>query len=489
MVATIPLLGQPVICLEALSRVQDKPTERQEFEIGAFFAATNALQYQRLVCRARLAGVFWVTLGGVIVWRWSSSLYGSLGGLLSLVLWTFEPTLTAHAALATPDVPATVMGLAATYAFAHFLRTGAWFHSYIAGLLLGGALLCKFTLLLLVPAWVLAWVLTIGDREQFAVRLLSIRQQLARALCIGSVAWLVLSAVYGISGIGTPFGQLSFVSDSFKHVSGKLDDTWIRHMPCPIPAPFLCGIDTQQLDFEGRLMSYLRGEWCNHGWWYYYIYAFGAKTPLGHLAVFCLTIVLICFRRQFVHPLLWILPVLVIVTASYKTGFTEHLRYILPAYPFLIVTAGTILSHSTKRVFAVCLFIAVVKITWSAVSVSRAYPHLLGYFNSAAGGPYEGWRHLAESNVDWGQDWILLREWIDANPDSRPLHIAIVSRMNTAVYLRAQYPIPHIGMSGYAAVDVSRLTQDYRWLLDYPLVARIGTSIFVFEVRPCRDGK
>jgi hypothetical protein len=488
MVATIPLLGQPIICLEALSRIQERSTERQEFRIGAFFAATNALYYHQLVCRARLAGVFWITLGGVIIWRWTSSLYGPLGGLLSLVLWTFEPTLTAHAALATPDIPATVMGLSATYAFAHFLRAGSWFHCYMAGLLLGGALLCKFTLLLLVPAWFLAWFLTRRNREVYAVHLLPHPQRLTRTFFIAFVAWLMLCTGYEFSDIGTPIRHFSFVSELFQKTARKVDNVWMRNIPCPLPAAFLRGLDTQQRDFEGRMMSYLRGEWQNHGWWYYYLYAFGVKTPLGHLMAFGLTIIFICFFRQSIHPLLWITPLLIIIIASFKTGFTQHLRYILPAYPYLIITSGVILSRPMSRFYGVYLLAIAVTISWSAWEVICTYPHLLGFFNTAVGGRYEGYRHLAESNVDWGQDWILLREWITANPDIYPLHTAIVNYIDERIYLRMQYPLPNPEMSGYAVVDTLHLTRDYRWVLDYPLIARIGTSFFVFEVRSCHDG-
>jgi hypothetical protein len=42
--------------------------------------------------------------------------------------------------------------------------------------------------------------------------------------------------------------------------------------------------------------------------------------------------------------------------------------------------------------------------------------HFLGYFNEAAGGPLEGYRHLADSNVDWSQDLVRLREWMRREP-------------------------------------------------------------------------
>lgn len=43
-------------------------------------------------------------------------------------------------------------------------------------------------------------------------------------------------------------------------------------------------------------------------------------------------------------------------------------------------------------------------------STLRHYPHQLAYFNELAGGPYEGWRHVAGSSFDWGQDLLMIQE-------------------------------------------------------------------------------
>lgn len=43
-------------------------------------------------------------------------------------------------------------------------------------------------------------------------------------------------------------------------------------------------------------------------------------------------------------------------------------------------------------------------------STLRIYPHQLAYFNEAAGGPQNGFRHLLGSNFDWGQDVLLANQ-------------------------------------------------------------------------------
>ena len=41
------------------------------------------------------------------------------------------------------------------------------------------------------------------------------------------------------------------------------------------------------------------------------------------------------------------------------------------------------------------------------------YPHQLTYFNEAFGGPENGHQHLLHSNLDWGQDALIVRDWLN----------------------------------------------------------------------------
>jgi len=38
------------------------------------------------------------------------------------------------------------------------------------------------------------------------------------------------------------------------------------------------------------------------------------------------------------------------------------------------------------------------------------YPHYLAFFNQSIGGPHNGYKWLADSNIDWGQDLKLLKK-------------------------------------------------------------------------------
>jgi hypothetical protein len=50
---------------------------------------------------------------------------------------------------------------------------------------------------------------------------------------------------------------------------------------------------------------------------------------------------------------------------------------------------------------------------WHAGESLAVAPHYLAYFNEIAGGPSQGYRHLVDSSLDWGQDLPSLKDWLD----------------------------------------------------------------------------
>ena len=59
-------------------------------------------------------GLFAVALGG-LVWAWSRQLFGPLGGMLSLLLYVFNPSILANGALMTSDTTSALFFFAATW--------------------------------------------------------------------------------------------------------------------------------------------------------------------------------------------------------------------------------------------------------------------------------------------------------------------------------------------------------------------------------------
>lgn len=59
----------------------------------------------------------------------------------------------------------------------------------------------------------------------------------------------------------------------------------------------------------------------------------------------------------------------------------------------------------------------------TAGSSLRVYPHELAYFNELAGGPAGGHKHVLGSNLDWGQDLLLVKDWYRRYGKGLPLYV------------------------------------------------------------------
>lgn len=515
MLAVLPVLAaRPKTDFEDLN---DAPELRQEWEAAHRFADINKQNYMELIRLARWAGVAWSLLGGWLVYRWAGELYGRRAGLFALTLWCFGPNIIAHAQLVTPDIPAAVSGLAATYVFWGYLRRGDWNHALWAGLLLGVAQLTKFTLLVLYPAWALLGLLYVLDRNNDAFRAAPPRVRMAQGLCIVLLSLLVLNAGYAFDGTGTPLGEYQFVSRLFnglpKEVEGgdrhalgnRFGDSWLAVIPVPLPVDYVNGIDLQRRDFEGHMPpSFLAGEWKKGGWWYYYLYALAVKVPLGTLALVLWSLLLFVLRRpagpRVLDELtLWLPALAVLALVSSQTGFNHHMRYVLPMFPFVLIAAAKPacylqMTHWKRGLIVLALLL------WSAGSSLHVYPHSLSYFNELAGGPDNGHRYLLDSNIDWGQDLLYLKEWVEAHPEAASLGLAYFNFIDYRVCGAEYGSVPRDPPSnvpveemenarfgphpGYFAVDLHGLSKGggYTYFQRFQPIAKAGYSIFIYHI-------
>jgi hypothetical protein len=93
----------------------------------------------------------------------------------------------------------------------------------------------------------------------------------------------------------------------------------------------------------------------------------------------------------------------------------------LPILPFLYLLASgiTVLPSIRTGLPKWEAFIAKAAVLAAVLSVLiidiTLHPHYLSYFNILGGGPQNGHQLLVDSNIDWGQDLIRLREWMEEN--------------------------------------------------------------------------
>jgi hypothetical protein len=219
----------------------------------------------------------------------------------------------------------------------------------------------------------------------------------------------------------------------------------------------------QRGDFESGLPSYLCGEWRHRGWWYYYLYAIAVKTPLGSLVLAALAVgvALVSGLARAPARAAWtilIAPLTILAVVSSQTGFSHHLRYVLPAFPFVMINTGRLANWGKPGRRFVRLFVLIV-LAWSIVSSLAVYPHSMSYFNELAGGPERGHDHLVNSNIDWGQDLLYLKAWLDRHPDARPLGLAYFNNRIDPRIVGIEFELPPTGPNGLFPNDANYQSQ------------------------------
>jgi hypothetical protein len=235
----------------------------------------------------------------------------------------------------------------------------------------------------------------------------------------------------------------------------------------------------------------------------------GVKLPLGTLALVALggcAAAPDARRRERLPAVVavWLPAVAIVALVSSQTGFNHHVRYVLPAIPFLCVGAGvaTRCVRRPGRAGRVTAGLAVAAAVWAGVAGVSVGPHFLSDFNEAAGGPERGHEHLTDSNIDWGQDLLRLKRWLDEHPDHAPLRLAYYNTLDAGL-VGIRYELPptdprpgryavsaHFVVGGSFPVFDGRggvswvRPREYSYFRHFRPIARAGYSIFLYDVSP-----
>ncbi len=444
-IAALPVML--VGCETDWSSLYREPGGRPEFPIGFDFVKANGPRSTFLFSIARIACIPLSIVGAVTCYLWARDLGGDTAGVVALALWCLEPNILAHAALVTPDAAAASFGIAASYGFWRWSCCRTWGRAFIAAGLLSLAMLSRTTWIILLPMWMFIYFvhLVCEWRCRTGYKIAIEAFQLT-AIVIGAVYGV--NAAYGFKGSFTRITDFTFVSDALTagHGAGaggnRFTGTAIGSIRAPFPEDYVLGLDLQKREVEhfGR-MNYLAGDWSYDGWWYYYIYGCGVKLSHGFQVLCFIALLLyffahlhraICGRNvdsstgeQFVPwrfklPLV-MPPTCLFILVSAHTSINQHFRYAVPVMPYGMVIASAALSlgvhnhlhvYPFRFIFLKCTTIACLcGLVYESSSVTSDY---ISFFNAASGGPLGGYRHLLQSSLDWGQDFLRLQRWRNA---------------------------------------------------------------------------
>ena len=156
-------------------------------------------------------------------------------------------------------------------------------------------------------------------------------------------------------------------------------------------------------------------------------------------------------------------------------SFTGHknigVRYLLFLIPIAAVWSGRLAispawySPRYGRALAAAVTVALIGLVGIAVA---SWPYYLTYFNFASGGPDRGHEFLLDSNVDWGQDLITLRDYMQRE-GIESVDLAYFGRVDPAIYGINYRPLV-TGVDGrYAVISTNLLFGRMYFLGGYEL--------------------
>jgi hypothetical protein len=461
--------------------------------------------YNLYLTLARLGTLPFFALLLFSTWLWARRLSRSEGeALLAVLLLGSVPPVLGHAALATLDVAAAATVLLALYALQCWLERARWRDAVFFGVTAGVAVGSKFSA---VPFLAVGFVVLTGARWVLGRREAS--GVSARPWLVGLAIAVLMSAVplfiaYGIRSPGANVVAHKFEwavafllrEHGLSHDAGVV----LQHIWLPSWVKgFLEGIIAIKAHNDSGHLSFLLGQQRSTGWWYFYLVALAAKTPIPLLATGPVGMVMLAREGWQARdgwrlaPLLSFLAVLI-----FASGFSHiniGIRHVLVLYPFMalggahLVALGWVaLRKSALGPLAVvgsgCL---VVLVAWQLLTLWTANPDYLPYFNEAVADPE---KVLVDSDLDWGQDLWRLEERAAAIKIPK-LNLAYRGTANLAREKLPPFVImpPWKPATGWVAISALAKVHDpkgYAWLDAYKPVETVGKTIELYYVPPPR---
>lgn len=455
-----PPLGRMVLALPLLVQSVAWRAEGSEaWRSGDFFSLGRRLfeewnDGQRLVRSSRAVAVagllaLLLTIGAI-----ARSLFGAWGGAFAMAVAAFDPGLLSHGHLATLDVPFTLCALLT------LLSAHRWFaHPVPSRLAILAATfaistLVKFSWFALVPALVVMAASARRTVPAFAAP--RFRRMVTAASVTALTSFLGIWAAYGFRfsaarGDDAATATMHVLADIGRDLPQTPESAWesVLHDPVTardrsgpavsalrtarrfhlLPEAYLYGVAYVAKKAEGRA-AYLRGRYSRDEFYSYFLWALVVKTPLPTLVLMGASLVAAAVRwsrNGWPSPLAaglttFALVYLLVLTSS---GLNLGYRHLLPVTAVHFVTIGGLfpgrVTSAVNRSAVVVLASAVVGL---GIGTWRASPHLLGYFNEAVGGWPRGHLYLADSNIDWGQDLLRLRERLSSESPKTTVWLA-----------------------------------------------------------------
>lgn len=353
---------------------------------------------------------------GIGLFLLSRELFGPVAALVPLSLFTFLPDVLGHGRLLTIDLPVAGFILFTLWRLSKLRDTPTVGAAAIAGLWFGAALLTKYSAVFWSPVFLL----------------LVVKQVQASAVNVRPVAVVQVAAAFvGVAAAMIWIGELLIEPALGFSQAVPADGSAALHSAVswlPLPRPYEMGIRHVLHAADGRT-SFLLGSTYDGGRIYYYPLVTAMKLPVATLGLVLAGLWAAARQRRREVDIVVLLPALAIYALAMVSPMNIGLRHVFPAMLLLLVPTGMIAARAGAPGRRVIVGVVVV----AALTGLSSYPHHLSFVNGLWGGADSGPDLLADSNLDWGQDLLRLRDELGERPRG-DVHLRNYAEYDPALY-------------------------------------------------------
>lgn len=398
---------------------------------------------------------------GILIFLIVKKNVSELAAYFTSALYFFNIEILAHARLVTADFTQAVTIFISVISFYYFLKLPTFRRAIAAGIFLGLAFVSKYSGLLLVPLFLVIFILLIPKTH--------IQKNFFKFIIIIIIGILIIHLSYFFKETGS-------IPTSYKVqiIQGIYDHPAVRFALYIFPKAYLKGTDLQIATSQSIWWGYFAGRSYNYGLWYFLGAAFLLKTQIPLLFLIVISVVNFLKKNKF-KSLDLILTISIFFFFIYFSFFNKliiGLRYILMIYPLLFLLIAKVFSFDLKKskgiinfsFFLVLIVIYISEPFWIS-------PHYLAYANEFIGGAKNSYKYFTDSNLDWNQNTIIFQKYLQIHPE--------ITAVN-----------PRKPTAGIIAVNVNQMNLyyygDYVWLrnLKKEPIDNVGYTWLIFEIKP-----
>ncbi len=462
-----------------------------QWDMGTSFLYHSGNDPERVIRTSRILPIVLTLLFILVTYLWARERLGPLWANLPAVLLALSPIVLAHGHYVTTDIGAALGIVLTAWSATRYLASPTRRNFWYAVLALGVAELMKFSAVLLLPylafLFLVHWLAHRPERTFWSyARDLVLMCAMAYLVVVYPVYFL-FTAQYPIDKQASDTVAILSSYEGGPPEGGTVCrparclaelDIWMsRHALTRPIAQYLLGVIMVQQRATAGNTAYFVGDVSAAGshWYFPVVYALKETLPallfllvglwggLSRLVDRARAAPWLQAFRTYLRSSFTEFAMLAFVVLywaySVKSPLNIGVRHILPTIPFMYLLAAsawrrwlmrfelrrdqgplTMMKDAARAMGYATLKGAMLGaiLLWVVIETALAAPHFLASFNEFGGGPTEGYRYVTDSNFDWGQDFLYLRELVNAHPEIDRIAVDYFGAANSAYYLGAR---------------------------------------------------